>query len=267
MKKLLLSLMSIALIACQGEDALEAPTQEADGNFGTRGNLTALCHWDAVNQQFIVISVNANALPAHLNHGDQLVDADGDGYTAIGSCTGSMDDCDDFDPAVNPEQGCSAILAVAYSDLNGEDGYQEGSSDVLISKLIDFNNDGVVSVGDKVITHQYPTNFIPDSFDDFTVTEHVINGVIGFANHFVAVSIDEINIFHWYHTADIQESYIEFIQFTGINSSIIDTLGNEYNDGILIESNSPSAPNQSIYSYQPANGNHTFIDVDIFVSQ
>lgn len=259
--------MGIALIACQGEDAIEAPTQAADANFGTRGALTTLCHWDAVTQQFVVISVNENAVQPHLNHGDQLVDADGDGYTAIGSCTGSMDDCDDLDPNVNPAQGCETVFAIAYSNLNGEDGFQEGSADVLISKLVDFNNDGVVSAGDKVITHQYPNNFIPDSFADFTVKEHVIDVVLGFSNHLVVVSTDEINIFQWYHDTGFQESYIEFIQSTPAISQIIDSLGIEYNDGILVGSNSPSAPSQSIYSTQPANYDHTFIDVDIFVSQ
>ena len=274
MKKLLfISIVSILFLGCQGEEAMDAPTQAVDANFGTRGALTTLCHWDAVTQEFEVISVNEHAVQAHLNHGDQLVDADGDGYTAIGSCTGSMDDCDDLDPNVNPEQGCDeTVFAIAYSNLNGEDGYQEGSADVLISKLVDFNNDGVISPGDKVITHQCPTNFVPDSFADYTVREHVIDVFFGFANNAVTVGSDGINRFSWNYLASNGEGYVEWIQGPNgyINyAHIFDSFSynNNFNDAINNVSGSPSAPNQSVLTYQTANGDHTFIDVDKFISQ
>lgn len=64
-------------------------------------NLVAICHKTG-NGQFIPIQVNANAVPAHLAHGDYLPDADGDGYTAVGACSGSMNDCDDSNPNVHP---------------------------------------------------------------------------------------------------------------------------------------------------------------------
>jgi len=50
-----------------------------------------------------VISINANALAAHIAHGDvQLIDADGDGYyTAENDCLPGGD-CDDNNPNVNP---------------------------------------------------------------------------------------------------------------------------------------------------------------------
>lgn len=51
---------------------------------------------------FRPMEVMPNAFAAHLAHGDYLPDADGDGYTAIGSCSGSMNDCGDTNVNVNP---------------------------------------------------------------------------------------------------------------------------------------------------------------------
>lgn len=64
-------------------------------------NLVHICHHTG-NGEFIAIEVNESAVPAHLAHGDYLPDADGDGYTAVGACSGSMDDCDDTNPNVHP---------------------------------------------------------------------------------------------------------------------------------------------------------------------
>ena len=114
------SLASFAIIflmlACSKEN-LTTDTQldasESHGNdgyyndqftIGDRGTVD-ICHLTG-NGQYISISVNQNAVPAHLAHGDYLPDADGDGYSAIGACSGSMDDCDDNNPDVNPGNGC-----------------------------------------------------------------------------------------------------------------------------------------------------------------
>jgi uncharacterized protein (TIGR02145 family) len=62
-----------------------------------------VCHFDAVTGTWNAININSNALADHLSHGDSVLDADDDGYTARNECgIGSQDDCDDTNPAINP---------------------------------------------------------------------------------------------------------------------------------------------------------------------
>lgn len=77
-----------------------------------------------------LIRINRNALKAHLAHGEQEVDADGDGYTAIGSCVGSADDCDDTNPDVNPgmEEICDNGID---DDCDGEVDEEDADCNVL----------------------------------------------------------------------------------------------------------------------------------------
>ena len=102
MKKLLYLSFSFLLFfsACQKTDTnllLEANKEMSKGNAGK----VTICH-SAGDGKMIVITVNQNALAAHLAHGDIVPDSDGDGYTVTGACTGSADDCNDNDAAINP---------------------------------------------------------------------------------------------------------------------------------------------------------------------
>jgi len=60
-----------------------------------------ICH-SAGKSGFKTISISASALKAHLNHGDYVLDVDGDGYTVAGACSGTMNDCNDNDPVIYP---------------------------------------------------------------------------------------------------------------------------------------------------------------------
>jgi hypothetical protein len=59
----------------------------------------------------------------------------------------------------------SDLLAVAFTDLNGNDKYNPGK-DTLIAAIVDTNNDGIVSVGDTVQFGTYP--LIPDGSESGT---------------------------------------------------------------------------------------------------
>src|SRR5688500_1731750 len=60
-----------------------------------------ICHL-LPNGEYNLIFVNQNAVAAHVGHGDVIADADGDGYTGPGACTGAADDCNDNDSSVYP---------------------------------------------------------------------------------------------------------------------------------------------------------------------
>lgn len=106
-------------MACQNENEVDLQQLTGKSSKSAKKGKVDVCHLDE-NGEITLLNVSENALKAHLAHGDLLPDADGDGYTAIGSCIGSMDDCDDTDPDV-------WRTAMVYTDADG-DGYTVGDS-------------------------------------------------------------------------------------------------------------------------------------------
>lgn len=100
------------LFACT-KDSMQTNQITENLQVGDRDNNVNICHKTG-NGQYNSIWVNQNAVPAHLAHGDYLPDADGDGYSAVGACTGSMDDCDDTNPNVYP--GAAEICGNGIDD-------------------------------------------------------------------------------------------------------------------------------------------------------
>jgi len=102
MKNLIYLSLSLLLFftACQKVDNNLLLEANKEMRKGPSAKVT-ICHKNG-NGEMKSIEINQNALQAHLSHGDIIADKDGDGYTAIGSCTGSMDDCNDNDAAINP---------------------------------------------------------------------------------------------------------------------------------------------------------------------
>ncbi|SKB44783.1 putative metal-binding motif-containing protein [Daejeonella lutea] len=75
-----------------------------DGDTGKmlgKSDKVTICH-STGNGAFQTVSVPQSALKAHLNHGDYILDADGDGYTAVGACEGTKNDCNDNDASISP---------------------------------------------------------------------------------------------------------------------------------------------------------------------
>lgn len=66
--------------------------------------------------------------------------------------------------ACTPVGSRPRVLAIAYSDLDGTDGYDVSSADVFISRLDDTNGDGVPSAGDTITLGQNPLNFDETAF-------------------------------------------------------------------------------------------------------
>lgn len=78
-----------------------------------------ICHREG-NGNWHSINISANALPAHLAHGDIVPDADGDGYNKSNPCCNSTQaDCNDENASINP--GAAEICGNNIDDnCNGQ---------------------------------------------------------------------------------------------------------------------------------------------------
>jgi hypothetical protein len=101
MKHQLFILLSFFLLtACEKNDVWSK--QDDSVNSRESQLKSTLCHYDD-SDGWHVISVNSNALPAHLAHGDfLLVDDDGDGWVSAENQCVPGGDCDDNNADVNP---------------------------------------------------------------------------------------------------------------------------------------------------------------------
>lgn len=107
-KSLFIILFALLFIACE-DDEVEVNGLSNDISIITDSNspvstsIIMVCHLTS-NGEYKPMPLHFNALDQHLRHGDYIPDADGDGYTVIGACFGSGDDCDDNNALVNPGQ-------------------------------------------------------------------------------------------------------------------------------------------------------------------
>lgn len=109
------ALASIIVISCSKDQQEDVTPQNKTTEIPTRDNSVWICHKPDGNHPH-AIWVDESAVAAHLGHGDELLDADGDGYTAYNNCgEGSMDDCDDSDPNVNP-----GVAEVPYDGIDND---------------------------------------------------------------------------------------------------------------------------------------------------
>ncbi len=120
------------------------------------------------------------------------VDLDQDGYTDDVDCNdndasinpGAEEVCDDgidnnCDGLIDPDcEETETIFAIAYTNVDGVDGFDESAGDVLIAKWVDgpvASPDGAIGAGDVIVTNKYPRDvFTTTNFGDFTVSNHVI---------------------------------------------------------------------------------------------
>ena len=98
MKKLIFLLLVFAgFIACENEMIQELPQEvsKTEGITAKQSQKIDVCH------KGNIINVSVNSLSAHQGHGD-AVDMDGDGYFDLENDCSEVD-CDDLDPAINPD--------------------------------------------------------------------------------------------------------------------------------------------------------------------
>lgn len=288
----LILLCALIFVGCEKQDNLLVSVPENPDGLETaftkkRGKKIDICHFDEDEGTYQLLNVNVRSWPDHALHGDvRLDDQDEDGYFPDNECgIGPMGDCDDNDPSVNPgateicdndvdddcdgdvDEGCDqpleGVFAIAYSNLNGVAGYQSGSADVLIAALLDEDENGVVSIGDKIITSQFPNNFSATSFTGVRVSEHIITGL-------PLVSALQINVtaagnftFNFQSLPNISQQYRENNGFNQVD--IYDSTGASFNDAIDINTSAPSQPTSTTarMTINQRSTDDNFIDVDI----
>jgi hypothetical protein len=163
----------------------------------------------------------------------------------------------------------SDLLAVAFTDLNGNDKYNQGK-DTLIATLEDTNNDGVASVGDTVHWGAYPA--IPDGSasgrggtyqsPDDTVTDVLIDDGTGLAVH----TADGGTVF-WFANSTLEEVITSNTGNGNIESHLLDSITDPtIPDEIFTDPEvfGPGDPNFPVFESTFQLGDQGFLDVKIF---
>ena len=112
MKNRSLFLFILLLFSCsfifQNCEESEMPSLElkySDESEKNENSKVNICHFAKSDNNWEVLTINRKSLEKHLNHGDVILDADGDGYAVFNEC-GVMNswgiDCDDNDPDIYP---------------------------------------------------------------------------------------------------------------------------------------------------------------------
>ena len=174
------------------------------------------------------------------------------------------------------------VMAIAYSDIDGLDGYSTG--DVLISKLVDMDGDFKISAGDKIFMGRYPTSFAPgaNDFADWQVTEHTVTGVDIAATRSLKTSIsDDKNIFvrsdhgeHGWISGSYWEVYYEIDYNDSIRAAVDPNSYSSFDDFKTADGGddlrrtdptSPSKPANKTRFEEKRPGDDTYVDVEIFI--
>lgn len=166
-----------------------------------------------------------------------------------------------------------ATLAVAYSNLDGVAGYDASGSDVLIARLTDVNEDGVVSVGDRVELAQYPLDFGATAFGNFLSGPWPVVAVSAAESDRVVVATTVGIEDAWFgFEADADQEYYWDDQGPGSNcaagvcNDIIDRT-NTNTESIGVRTNAYSMPDTEVFlSQSPGNpADEAFLDIDILI--
>jgi len=154
----------------------------------------------------------------------------------------------------------TGILAVAYSDIDGLDGYSSG--DVLIAKLVDTNGDHIASIGDTVKMGRYPLNLDATAFGDWGVKSNEVTAVSEAGVTQVSVSSAE-GTHHWGQYPEEMEYYAEFA--SPHISAFQDGLDPLFLEQIRADAGSPSQPRIAVPNTTPTRpGDQGYVDVELY---
>lgn len=259
-------LVMVSMLAVFGTTATAKPPPKPDKE------QVAVCHYDAAGlldpsvPLWKLLLVNPKAVDRLLARGDGLPNeavpgTDGD-YVFDEYCVPQ--------PVVGPTE---TIFAVAYSDMDTADGAYNADVDVLIAKLVDGNDNGVLDDGDKVILDSYPLYYVyspPEiDFGTFGVTEYTIQ-----------LSDWDSDYYEVFYTvpSDVGLSYVSFLfehnadyERYGEGATvghvyIVDDLdGTGWTDAITVDATCLSLPSQPVTGWTGDNSvDNVFLDVDLY---
>ena len=147
------------------------------------------------------------------------------------------------------------ILAIAYSDIDGLNGYSTG--DKLIAKLVDLDGD---KVGDSVVMGRYPTDLSATAFADWLDPGHAVVSQ--------DKPIDQIDVtsrggaVHHWHRSTHGEYYEEALGAD--NSLFLDSHSPTFHDAIGVEIGSPGVPRVAVpHKSEDRISDDAFIDVEL----
>ena len=190
---------------------------------------------------------------------DRLAGGPGNDACLQGSGNGPRVGCER--PALVPPPGptlipLTGILAIAYSDIDGLDGYSTG--DVMIAQLVDTDPGGIPSPGDTIEMGRYPTNFAWTTFGDWGKS-HVVASISGQDATQLVVMSTGGGIHQWIRDS-MREQYYEQI---GPTTFFMDGLDGAFQDSLQVDTSSPSLPKTSVVPQfsGPNTINDAFIDV------
>ncbi len=172
-------------------------------------------------------------------------------------------------PPAEPE-----MLAVAYSNLDGVDGYDPTGSDVLIARLMDTNGDGVHSAGDTAVLVQYPLGLTAPEFGEFGSTTHVGASDPVIVGNAAGVKTAEGSIFVWRADQGL-EAFLQLDPSTsGVRSTVVQIEAQVepppfepyFTDTVFVNGAAISDPATDVGPLWAASyADDPFIDVDIFI--
>jgi uncharacterized protein (TIGR02145 family) len=112
MKKIILSLFLLLFMGACKKDLNTIVSNENDISFSAktenkasaRTSSITICHYNGSKlNTYSTLVIQFSTLSKHLEHGDIIPDADGDGYTKVNPCgNGMQNDCNDNNAAINP---------------------------------------------------------------------------------------------------------------------------------------------------------------------
>ena len=154
----------------------------------------------------------------------------------------------------------TTVLAVAYINVDGIDGY-DPEADVLIAKLVDTNDDSAVSVGDTVVTNEYPLDYAASDVGAFQTTSHTV-AVVNLDTAQYANVDDASSQRFGFSAPDSLEQYIEYAG--GVTKAVFTDVTNTATERVRADADAPSAPDTPVSMSRSGNpADESFIDVDI----
>ncbi len=163
-------------------------------------------------------------------------------------------------------------LVIAYADVNTNHEWDDG--DIMISEIVDTNEDGVVSGGDTIRMGQYPTTpfaIIPaavrQTFESWGTSHTVAPTGINVSLSVVRVESTSGSEHEWYTDASVLgDTYFERDAGDTAASFLIDDPAEAAPDQVAVDADSPSKPERDLSLSLNGKGDDGFIDVKIYVS-